>query len=93
VYISDRALFACSSEYCVYGVNKSNPEPVYKSRANRDIIIISKLTVFEFVLDTSETLLCSMSAVPSARCTLAADVVCGDVDVFGNKTVSLYHIL
>jgi hypothetical protein len=37
---------------------------------------------------------CSSSKnCPSARCSSAANVVCGDVDIFGTKTLSLKHIL
>jgi hypothetical protein len=48
--------------------------------------------VFEFLLGTSETFLCSLSApqgktLPSARCASAANVVHRDVDVFGAKNV------
>jgi hypothetical protein len=45
-----------------------------------------KLSVFESLLDISETFICSISALhlkncPSARCASAANVVCRDFDV------------
>jgi hypothetical protein len=36
---------------------------------------------------------CSSKNCPSARCASAANVVCGDIDVFGAQNFLLDHIL